>query len=52
MIAATNVTVRVDRTTFIASSYSDILAMTKNHLLKIASSSDTTWVWTPATHSL
>jgi hypothetical protein len=40
MIAATNVTIRVDRTTFIASSHSYMLAMTKNHLPKIASSSD------------
>jgi hypothetical protein len=38
MIAATNVTIRVDKTTFIATSHSDILATTKNHLLKIASS--------------
>jgi hypothetical protein len=38
MIAATNVTIRVDRTTFIAFSHSDMLATTKNHLPKIASS--------------
>jgi hypothetical protein len=40
MIAATNLTIRADRTTFIASSHSDMLAMTKNHLPKIASSSE------------
>jgi hypothetical protein len=34
------VTIRVDRTTFIATSHSDILLTTKNHLLKIASSSE------------
>jgi hypothetical protein len=38
MIAATNVTIRVHRTTFIATSYSDMLATTKNHLPKKASS--------------
>jgi hypothetical protein len=37
MIAATNVTIRVDITTFIAFSHSDMLATTKNHLPKIAS---------------
>jgi hypothetical protein len=31
-MAATNVTMRVDRTTFIAPSQSDMLATTKNHL--------------------
>jgi hypothetical protein len=40
MIAATNMTMRVDKTTLIASSHSDILAMTRNHLPKIASSSE------------
>jgi hypothetical protein len=52
MIEATNVTMRVNRTTLIASSHSDILTTTKNHLPKIASSLDTTWVRMPATHSL
>jgi hypothetical protein len=40
MIAATNMTIRVDRTTFIVSSYSDMLAMTKTHLPKIDISSE------------
>jgi hypothetical protein len=31
-------TIRVDRTIFIATSHSDMLAMTQNHLLKTASS--------------
>jgi hypothetical protein len=39
-MAATNVTMRVDLTTFIASSHSDMLAMTTNHVLKIANSSE------------
>jgi hypothetical protein len=34
------VTIRVDRTTFIETSHSGILATTKNHLPKIASSSE------------
>jgi hypothetical protein len=34
------VTVRVDRTTFIVTLHSDILATTKDHLPKIASSSE------------
>jgi hypothetical protein len=51
MIATTNVTMRVDRTTFIAS-HSYILATTKKHLPKIATSLGTTWVGMPATHSL
>jgi hypothetical protein len=38
MIATTNMTIRVDRTTFIATSHSDMLATTKNHLSKMASS--------------
>jgi hypothetical protein len=33
-------TIRVDRTTFIATSHLDILATTKNHLPQIASSSE------------
>jgi hypothetical protein len=40
MIAATNVTIRVDRTTFISFSHLDMLATTKNHLPKITSSSE------------
>jgi hypothetical protein len=32
------VTIRVDKTTFVATSHSDILATTKNQLLKIAGS--------------
>jgi hypothetical protein len=32
------VTIMVDRTTFVATSHSDILAMTKNHVPKIGSS--------------
>jgi hypothetical protein len=32
IMVATNVTTRVDKTTFIASSHSDVLAVTKNHL--------------------
>jgi hypothetical protein len=43
---------RVGRTIFIAASHSIILTTTKNHLPKIANSSDMTWVRTPATHSL
>jgi hypothetical protein len=34
------VTIRVDRITFIASSHSGMLAMAKNHLLKIANPSE------------
>jgi hypothetical protein len=34
------VTIRIDRTTFIATSHSDILSMTKNHPPKITSSSE------------
>jgi hypothetical protein len=33
-------TMRIDRTIFIATSHSDILATAKNHLSKIASSSE------------
>jgi hypothetical protein len=40
MIATSNVTIRVDITTFIATSHSDMLAMTKNHLSTMASSSE------------
>jgi hypothetical protein len=40
MIAATNVTIRVDKTTIIATSHSDMLAMTKNHLPKMAINSE------------
>jgi hypothetical protein len=31
-MAATKATMRIDKTTVIASSYSDVLAMTTNHL--------------------
>jgi hypothetical protein len=37
-MATTDMTMRVDKTTFIASSHSEILSMTRNHLQKIASS--------------
>jgi hypothetical protein len=40
MIAATNMTIRVDKTTIIATSHSNMLAMTKNHLPKMAISSE------------
>jgi hypothetical protein len=40
MIVATNVTIMVDRTTIIATSHSDMLATTKNLLLKMAISSE------------
>jgi hypothetical protein len=40
MIAATNMTIRVDKTIFIAFSHSGMLATTKNHLPKIASFSE------------